>query len=201
MERLVLEPGAPWDAAVKRAASVLREGGVALLPAEGVYGLHALAEDSAAVERLRSLKPRPEEKSYIGLIADVGEIDRWAVPDPRALELAREHWPGALTLVLRAGPSMPESMRNAEGTVALRCPGNPFLRSVVTEISGIVLSTSANHPGELPLIRPEGALAERVDLVVDQGALSGDPSTVVAIEGELVRVLREGAVRLRGRHT
>ena len=201
MERIILPPGAPWDAAAARAAAVLLEGGVALLPAEGVYGLHARAEDAAAVERLRSMKRRPPEKSYIGLIADVSGLALWTEPNPRAAALAREHWPGALTLVLRAAPSLPESMRNAEGTVALRCPGSPFLRSVVAAVSGIVLSTSANEPGGTPLTRPEGALAERADLVVDQGTLSGAPSTVVAVEGDLVRVLREGAVRLRGRRT
>jgi len=104
-------------------------------------------------------------------------------------------------MVLRATPSLPESMRNVDGTVALRCPGSPFLRAVVAAVHGIVLSTSANEPGGTPPTRPEGALAERADLVVDQGTLSGTPSTVVAIEGDLVRVLREGAVRLRGRRT
>lgn len=201
MERLVLEAGAPLDAAAGRAAAVLREGGVALLPAEGVYGLHARAENPDAVDRLRSLKPRAPEKRFIGLIADPGEVGRWADVSPRALEIARDHWPGALTLVLRAGPSVPESMRNADGTVALRCPGSAFLRAVVAGAGGIVLSTSANAPGAPSLIRPEGPLAERVDLVVDQGALSGAPSTVVAIEGDLVRVLREGAVALHGRRT
>jgi L-threonylcarbamoyladenylate synthase len=199
VERLVLTPGASWREAAKRAAAVLRAGGVALLPAEGVYGLHARAEDPAAVERLRVLKPRSPEKRFIGLIADAGEIGRWAIPSPRALELAREHWPGALTLVLPAGPSVPESMRNADGTVALRCPGSPFLLSVVADAGGIVLSTSANAPGAPPWIRPEVTIAERADLVVDKGTLSGTPSTVVAVEGDLVHVLREGAVRLRGR--
>ena len=90
---------------------------------------------------------------------------------------------------------------NADGTVALRCPGSAFLRAVVADAGGIVLSTSANAPGEPPRIRPEGAIAEGADLVVDQGALSGAPSTVVAIEGDVVRVLREGAVHLGGRRT
>jgi tRNA threonylcarbamoyl adenosine modification protein (Sua5/YciO/YrdC/YwlC family) len=200
-ERIVLKPGAPWRAEAERAAAVLREGGVALLPAEGVYGLHVLAADAAAVDRLLALKPRGPEKSYIGLIADPAEIGRWSRPSVRADELARTHWPGALTLVLPALPSVPESMRHPGGTIALRCPGNEFLRAVVASAGGLVISTSANEPGVPAMVRPEGPSADRADLVVDQGALSGVPSTVVAVEGEDLRVLREGAVPVTGRRT
>jgi len=195
----VIAPGAPWEAAAERAAVVLRAGGVALLPAEGVYGLHVLASDPVAVGRLDALKPRQTEKRFIGLIAQPDELVRWTEPSPLASALAAAHWPGALTLVLRASSSVPDSMRSADGTIALRCPGNPFLRAVVTGAGGIVISTSANETGRPALIRPEGELASRSDLVVDQGELSGTPSTVALIEGDRVRVLRAGAVRLGGR--
>jgi len=198
VERLVVAPGAPWREAAERAASLLRAGLVALLPAEGVYGLHVSALDPLAVERLERLKPRAAEKRYIGLIADPAEIGRWAESNPRALALAREHWPGALTLVLRASSTIPSSLPAPDGTIALRCPGNPFLLAVVVGTGGIVLSTSANAPGEAPMVRPRGALAERADLIVDLGTLSGVPSTIVAVEGNVVRVIREGAVRLTG---
>lgn len=200
-KRLVLAPGASWSEAAGLAAAVLRDGGVAFLPAEGVYGLHALAADPAAVERLLAIKPREAEKRFIGLIAKPDELGRWTEPSPVASALAVAHWPGALTLVLRASSSIPDSMRSADGTVALRCPGNPFLRAVVAGAGGIVISTSANQAGEPPSIRPEGSLVSSVDLVVDQGELSGTPSTVALVEGDRVRVLREGAVRLGGRRT
>jgi L-threonylcarbamoyladenylate synthase len=196
MERLVLDSGGKWRDVAERAASVLRAGGVALLPAEGVYGLHARSEDSTAVERLLALKPREEKKGFIGLIADPDELQRWTEPNPHALSLARSHWPGALTLVLRASPSVPAAMRNPDGTIALRCPGSAFLRATVAGAGGIVLSTSANRPGEPAMIAPEGFLVEFVDLVVDGGTLSGTPSTVVSVVGDRVNVLRPGSVRI-----
>jgi tRNA A37 threonylcarbamoyladenosine synthetase subunit TsaC/SUA5/YrdC len=73
------------------------------------------------------------------------------------------------------------------------------MRAVVRAAGGIVLSTSANKSGDEHPIRVDGALADQVDLVVDQGELSGVPSTVVSVEGDRVHVLREGAVRLTGR--
>jgi len=69
---------------------------------------------------------------------------------------------------------------------------------VVERAGGLVISTSANAPGEPALVHPESPLAERVELVVDQGELSGVPSTVVEIAKDGIRVLREGAVRVAG---
>jgi L-threonylcarbamoyladenylate synthase len=175
--RIALLPGAPWADAVRRAAEVLRAGGVALLPAEGLYGLHALAGDPAAVERLTRLKPRAGKQGFIGLLADPGDASRWAETGDVAESLIRRHWPGALTLVLRARPGVPEPLIAADG---------------------IVISTSANEPGQPPLIRAEGPLAESVDLVVDLGPLSGIPSTLVSVQEDGVRVLRHGAVSLEG---
>jgi tRNA threonylcarbamoyl adenosine modification protein (Sua5/YciO/YrdC/YwlC family) len=194
MERLVLDPGGKWQDVAKRAAVVLRAGGVALLPAEGVYGLHALSENPVAVERLLALKPREEKKGFIGLIADPEELPRWIEPNARAVSLAKSHWPGALTLVLRAGPSVPAALRNPDGTIALRCPGSAFLRATVAGAGGIVLSTSANRPGEQAMVMPEGSLVELADVVVDGGTLSGTHSTVVSVVGDRVHVLRPGAI-------
>ena len=194
VQRIVLTPEDSWREAARHAAAVLRAGGVALLPAEGLYGLHAIALDPAAIDRLVLLKPRIGKKGFIGLIADPLEVSRWAETSEAAKSLIRLHWPGALTLVLPARPGIPASMTTADRTVALRCPGNPLLRSVVEAARAIVVTTSANETGEPPMIRPEGSMAESVDLVVDQGPLSGIPSTLVSVHGDEVRVLRHGAV-------
>ncbi len=195
--RIVLTPD-NWAESVEAAARVLTEGGIAVLPAEGVYGLHALASDERALARLRTLKPRDTVKSYIGLLARPEEAGDWAVMKPEAQALVRAHWPGALTLVLPAGPRVPAPLRAKDGTVALRCPGNPFLRDVVGRCRGLVLSTSANAPGEPPATRAEGPLSDRADLVVDQGVLDGTPSTVIRVERGRLVLLRAGAVSIEG---
>src|SRR3954468_6975499 len=196
--RIVLTKNASWQHAAARAAAVLRAGGLALLPAEGVYGLHARAEDKAAVVRLLLRKPRTDKPGFIGLIAEPREAAHWAETGPVAEALIHRHWPAALTLVLRSVPGTPESMIAADGTVALRCPGSAFLREVVRIASGIVISTSANEPGQPPLTELPETIHPDFDLVVDQGPLSGTPSTVVSVQGDVVRVLRRGAVSIEG---
>lgn len=176
---------------------MLRAGGVALLPAEGVYGLHALASSASAIEKLLAIKPREGAKGFIGLIGTPGEASRYAAVGDRAAELIARHWPGALTLVLPAAPDVPASMRHPDGTIALRCPGNEFLRRTVQLALGVVVSTSANRPGDPPMTGVAGFLESAVDLVVNQGELPGTVSTIVSVQGEVVRVLREGAVRIQ----
>jgi len=191
-------PGAStFDAAVARAAAVLNAGGVAILPAEGLYGLHARPDIPQGLERLHAIKPRESGRGWIGLIAAPEDLARFADPPAdRAAALARRHWPGPLTLVVRASMRAPRSLVAADGTIALRCPGSEFLRDVIRACGGILLSTSANPPGAPPPAAAEGLSFLQADLLVDAGLLSGVPSTVARVDGDEVRVLREGAVRL-----
>jgi L-threonylcarbamoyladenylate synthase len=197
-ERIVLD-ATTRDEAVARAASALKDGQVALLPAEGLYGYHALASSQAGVERLEALKPRVATKGWIGLVPRPTDAYRWiaAVAAPAAV-LIHAHWPGPLTLVLPAGPAVPHALLGPEGTVALRCPGSDFLRAVVLAAGGLVVSTSANEPGAPPPASAPTAesLPEGVALVVDAGPLSGAASTVARVDGERVIVLRRGAIAL-----
>ncbi|MGE5175039.1 MAG: L-threonylcarbamoyladenylate synthase [Hyphomicrobiales bacterium] len=185
---------------VARVAGALRNGGLVVLPAEGVYGLHALAASEAGIARLERLKPRAGGKGWIGLVGRPGDLYRWVASVPAAAAtLIRAHWPGPLTLVLDAGPMVPAPLRAADGTVALRCPGNALLREVVLAAGGLVVSTSANRPGAPPATRAEDAPEDGdVGLVVDAGPLSGSVSTLARVRGEVVTVLREGAVRIAG---
>ena len=183
--------------AVAEAARVLRGGGVAFLPAEGVYGLHVRADLPAAMARLDALKPRGAGRGRIALVASPADLDHWVRdPEPAARALAAAHWPGALTLVLPAAAEAPAALLGPDSTVALRCPGNPLLRDIVARAGGPVISTSANDPGDPPARTARHPLADRADLVLDEGELSGIASTVVSVRGGRVMVLREGAIRI-----
>jgi tRNA A37 threonylcarbamoyladenosine synthetase subunit TsaC/SUA5/YrdC len=117
-----------------------------------------------------------------------------------AAVIIRVHWPGAVTLILDAGPAVPASLRVADGTVALRCPGSEFLRDVVLASGGLLLSTSANEPAEAPATTADSPKADAagVGLVVDAGGLSGEVSTILRFDGERVIVLRSGSVSVAG---
>lgn len=196
---LRIDPDEPssWSEARDEAAARLDEGEIALLPAEGLYGYHVRADRADGIDRLHALKPRGAGKGWILLLEDPASLERWDVTLPsRALELAKRHWPGPLTIVLPASGSIPETLRAADGTAAVRCPGSRFLLAVVRAAGGLLVSTSANRPGGEPPANLEDAARSGTAVAVDAGPLSGLPSTVVAVDGGTIRVLRVGAVRL-----
>jgi len=199
VERILLAAGGSWAEAAARAATVLDQDGIAVMPAEGVYGLHVHPDRQQALERLRALKPRARDRGWIGLLAETGALARYAATvSTRAQSLAHDHWPGALTLVLPASPLVPASLRASDGTVALRCPGSELLRAVARACGGLLLSTSANEPGSPAPARVEDVALTDVNLLIDQGPLSGAPSTIVRVDGDVVQLLRSGSVRIEG---
>lgn len=192
---------------VALAAAALKGGAIAFLPAEGVYGYHVIPTHEEAVARLAALKQRDPAQGGKGWIALVGRSEdayRWvrAVP-ASAAALIRAHWPGALTLILEAGPGLPAALSTADGTVALRCPGSAFLRDVILASGGLLVSTSANEPGAPPSTSAQDPASEAagVDLVVDAGTLSGQVSTIAGFEGDRVRIVRQGTLWLTGSPT
>ncbi len=185
-------------ARVRAAAEVLRRGGIVAYPTETFYGLGALARDAAAVERLARVKGRPDGKPLPLLAADDAQVEEVARVGAAAARLARAFWPGPLTLVLPARAGLPDAVTAGTGAVGIRVPGSEIARALAREAGGAIVSTSANPSGAPPPSAP-GALAPALvallDGVLDGGPTPGGlPSTVVAVEGEGIRLVRDGAV-------
>ncbi len=187
-------------AACDQATACLAAGGVALLPAEGLYGLHACLAVPSGPARLRALKGGAGARPYILLVPDRAAARALIDPSAPAAAAAERWWqtawPGPVTFVMPAGPRVPGDLARA-GQVALRCPGSTLLRAVAARLSGPLLSTSANPsggraPARLTEVAPE--LMAACELVVDAGPLSGQGSTVVRVEADgRLTTLRPGA--------
>lgn len=198
---LDVRPGTPDTGALREAASELRKGGVVGFPTETFYGLGAAALDRGAVARIFELKGRPRTKPILVLVDSVAMVEAVAadVPD-RARALMDLHWPGPLTLVLRARPAVPEELTAGTGTVGVRLSAHPVARGLVRALGEPVTAPSANPSGLAPpttaaevLARFGGAIA----MVLDGGTTpGGEPSTVLDLSVDPPRVLRQGAVRL-----
>jgi L-threonylcarbamoyladenylate synthase len=131
------------------------------------------------------------------LLADTAEVGRLAAAWPdTAARLAQRYWPGALTIVVPARAAVPAAVQ-VDGTVALRVPGLPALRSLIARAGVPLIGTSANRSGQPPAVtagEAATALANSVVLVLDGGHVAGAPSTVVLVDGDSIRVVREGVV-------
>ena len=184
----------PYREALETAGTALRAGGIALLPAEGLYGLHADAFRTEALERLNRLKAAPPGRPYVLLAGSIEQAEKFVREWPgRAAEIADAYWPGRVTLVLPAAQVVPGALA-PDGRVALRCPGARMLRDLALLIDGALVSTSANTAGAPPpraLPEVEEAILAGCDVAVDAGPLSGEASAIVRPETDgRVTVLR-----------
>lgn len=196
---VVVDRQVPDRATMRAAAAVLREGGLVAFPTETYYGLGAHALDGAAVRRVFALKGRPESKPLLVLVDSVEMVDAVAAGVPAAARaLMARHWPGPLTLVLRAGSGVPGEVTAGTGTVGVRLSSHPVARALARALGAPVTAPSANPSGGSPPVSAAEVWAhfgDRVDLVLDGGATpGGPPSTVVDVTGDSPVVIRAGAV-------
>ncbi|HAR31166.1 MAG TPA: threonylcarbamoyl-AMP synthase [Gammaproteobacteria bacterium] len=180
------------------AAARLRAGGLVGLPTETVYGLAARADNPEAVASLFALKGRPASNPLIVHLSDVAQVEAWAVdPPPGARRLMDAFWPGPLTLVLDAQPSVSRQITAGQDTVALRIPDHPLARDIIRAAGGALVAPSANRYTALSPTLPAHVAAQFADsdlLIVDGGPCRvGIESTIVGlVQGADAMLLRPG---------
>ena len=173
--------GDPPDDVLDDLAGVLRAGGVALIPTDTIYGLHALATDERAIARIAAMKGRGDDKPFVIIASSLDQLRALGATVPQ--ELSRI-WPAPLTAILVAGG----------GRIAARIPDLQWLRALLDR-TGPLVSTSANRSGEPPIASPDALaqdLHDGLDAVLDQGLREGKPSTIVDFTGAEPRLVREG---------
>lgn len=189
----------PNNAELQIALQRLREGELVVVPTETVYGLAADAENPQAVANVFALKGRPATRPLIVHIADVDELEHWALDIPAyAYALARAFWPGPLSLVLKRGPRVPDAVTGGQDTVALRVPAHPLMRKLLASFGGAVAAPSANRYGRISPTTPAHARDEFGDatpFILDGGPCTGGiESTIVSCLNDTPCILRPGLI-------
>lgn len=184
--------------AIAHAAAHLRGGGLVAMPTETVYGLAAIARDADAVARVFEAKGRPATNPLIVHASTLEMAKGCCAVWPRAADdLARAFWPGPLTLVLPKASWVPDVVTAAGLTVAVRVPDHSVALALLEAVGEPLVAPSANRSGYVSPTTPEhvrGAFGGDV-FVLDGGHCEvGIESTVLAVEGDAVRVLRPGVI-------
>jgi len=198
-EILATHTPAFFEAAARRAAELLRAGGVVALPTETVYGLAADALDEKAVGKIFQIKGRPANNPIIVHVASIAMAKRCVNHWPgNADSLARAFWPGPLTLVLPRAEQIPDVVTAGGATVGVRWPGHPFIQAVIRRCGFPLAAPSANLSGR---ISPTNAahvrqqLGGKIPLIVDGGQSQvGIESTVLDLSVRPPQVLRPGMI-------
>src|SRR2546426_11290657 len=170
---------------------------VVAFPTETFYGLGAAALEPVAIRRIFELKGRPETKPVLLLVDSIAMAETVVEVSARARALMARHWPGALTLVLRARPGVPEEVTAGTGTVGVRLSPHPVARGLVSALGAPVTAPSANPSGLEPPTTASAVLAyfrDAIDLVLDGGPTAGGgPPPILAPTREAPRGPPPGA--------
>nr|WP_230323377.1 L-threonylcarbamoyladenylate synthase [Cellulomonas hominis] len=191
---------ATWGPALDAAVHTVSRGGLVVLPTDTVYGIGADAFAPPAVTALLAAKGRGRQMPPPVLVPDVRTMDGLAmgVP-PAARDLAEAFWPGGLTIILVAQPSLAWDLGETHGTVALRVPDHPVALALLSRTGPMAVS-SANRTGQPSALEVGEAyeqLGDRVQTYLDGGRTPGQvASTIVDATGDELRVVRQGAISL-----
>lgn len=175
--------------------TILKTGGIGVLPTDTVYGVVARAEDRQAVERLYRLKRR-EHKPGTVIAADTAQLIQLGAPQPY-IEQIKKLWPNPLSIVIPLGNEL-AYLHQDVGSQPFRVVADEWLAGLLRR-TGPLVTSSANQPGEAEattILQARNYFNKNVDFYVDHGDLSGrQPSTIIRLEPEGIKVLREGAFK------
>jgi L-threonylcarbamoyladenylate synthase len=188
------------------AAGVLINGGLVAFPTETVYGLGADACNAAAVARIYSVKGRPADHPLIVHVASMDALGHWAADVPAyAIALARDYWPGPITLVVTRSDLAADFITGGQDTVGVRVPNHPVALGLLEAFAKVggkgVAAPSANRFGNVSPTTAQAVSDELSnyladsDLILDGGACAvGVESTIIDCTGDVPKILRPGAI-------
>ena len=182
---------------IQKAALIIRSGGLVVFPTETVYGLGANATDPAAVGKIFELKGRPASSPLIVHVADTEQARELAAQWPQeAEELARQYWPGPLTLVVPKKSAIPDEVTAGLPTVGLRVPRHPVALALLKAADVPIAAPSANRFTQLSPTSAQHvreAFGDETPFLLDGGPCEvGLESTVIAVTQGGLEVLRPG---------
>ncbi len=181
------------------AAALLGAGAVGVLPTDTIYGIVGSALNKETVERIYRLRRRNRKKPMIILVGSLGDLKKFGVAlGPKERALARRVWPGKVSVILPCWSARFAYLHRGTKSLAFRMPEPAWLRAVLKK-TGPLVAPSANREGEPPaktINEAKKYFGAHVEFYADAGRLVSAPSTLVALKGGEVTVLREAAVKL-----
>lgn len=175
--------------------NILNKGGVVAFPTDTVYGIGAMPFIKRAVQKLYKIKRREKKKPIALLVSSKKMAEKFAKNIPlKARKLIAKYWPGPFTLVFKKKSSVPDFLTSGLPTIGIRMPKNNIALKLIKKAGGALAVTSANISGGKPATSAgQIKRLKGIDFIIDGGKCKiGTPSSVVAVIGNKLRVLRKG---------
>ena len=192
-----IHPDNPQPRLIRQAAEIIDAGGIVALPTDSSYALVCHLDDKGAVDRLRRIRGVDDKHHLTLLCRDLSEIANYARVDNKQYRLLKAATPGPFTFILEATREVPRRLSHpSRKTIGLRVPENASAQSLLEQLSQALIGTTLIPAGsDAPLNDPDEIrdnLQRQVELVIDGGSCSLEPTTVVDLTGDSPVVLRRG---------
>jgi tRNA threonylcarbamoyl adenosine modification protein (Sua5/YciO/YrdC/YwlC family) len=185
----------PQGRLIKKAADVLRSGGIIIYPTDTVYGLGCDLFNKKGIEKIYRIKKRSEKQPFSFVCADLKDVSRYARVSDYAYKTMKRLLPGPYTFILEASRLVPKIILPKRLTTGIRVPDNHICLALVTELGQPIISTSVkNEAGEIMTdpVEIEKQFRHCVDMVIDGGILAAGQSSVVSLLDDQVDIIRVG---------
>ncbi len=182
---------------IKQAAQIIHGGGVVALPTDSSYALVCHLDDKGAVEKLRRIRGIDEKHHLTLLCRDLSEIAEYARVDNKQFRLLKATTPGPFTVILEATRAVPRRLSHpSRKTIGLRVPDHAIASALLEELGQPLISTTLILPDDGEVLNDAETIRERIekqlDLIIDGGACSLEPTTVIDLTGPEPVLLRHG---------
>ena len=192
-----IHPENPQLRLIKQAAQIIHGGGVVALPTDSSYALVCRLDDKGAVEKLRRIRGIDEKHHLTLLCRDLSEIAEYARVDNKQFRLLKATTPGPFTVILEATRAVPRRLSHpSRKTIGLRVPENAIASALLEELGQPLISTTLILPDDGEVLNDAETIRERIekqlDLIIDGGACSLEPTTVIDLTGAEPVLIRHG---------
>jgi tRNA threonylcarbamoyl adenosine modification protein (Sua5/YciO/YrdC/YwlC family) len=192
-----VHPDNPQIRLIKQAVQIIEKGGIVAVPTDSAYALVCQLDDKNAVERLRRIRGVDEKHHLTLLCRDLSEIAQYARVDNAQYRLLKANTPGPYTVILEATRELPRRLSHpSRKTIGLRVPENTITQALLAELGAPLIGTTLQLPGDDEIISDPEAVRERleklIDLIIDGGAGTLDPTTVIDLTGPEPVLVRQG---------
>ncbi len=180
---------------IKKAADILRDGGIIIYPTDTVYGLGCDLSNKKGIEKIYELKRRNRKQPLSFVCSDLKHISEYAKVTDYAYKTMRRLLPGAYTFILEASRLVPKIILPKRSTTGIRVPDNQICLTLVRELGQPIISTSVKtEQGETlgdPAVIKE-YFGQTVDLIIDSGIIMPQPSSVISLVDDNIEIIRKG---------
>ena len=190
-----INPINPQERLLTKVVDVLKRGGIIAYPTDTYYGIGCDIMNKKSIEKIYQLKQRKKIKPFSFICSDLKNISDYAKVSTYAYKTMKRLLPGPYTFVLEGSKLVPKIMLTNRKTAGIRVPDNLICLSLVQALGNPIITTSATTPDGTILYDPSlihDFFHPRIDVVIDGGPVTGNPSSVISLIDDLPEIIRKG---------